>query len=78
MSHGYGRDRAHEDGHVNGRESYRESAHVNDRGCDHDHVHACVRVHANAPCCDRAGASCRLHGHAIHQDQICHGRAGLR
>ena len=52
-----------------------------DRGDEdgHERVHDGVNGHAHVhvPCCDRGGASCRHHGHAIPPDQICHGRADL-
>ena len=64
------RDRGHDHGD-DGR------GHVSDRvhGRGHDRVNA--HGHVNGVSCGRGGASCRLRGHAIRQDLICHGHEGL-
>lgn len=60
--HGHGDDgRGHESDHVHGR--------------GHDRVNA--HGHVNGVSCGRGGASCRLRGHAIRQDLICHAHGDL-
>ena len=56
-----------------GPSSVRVVCRVRDRG--HDRVNA--HGHVNGVSCGRGGASCRLRGHAIRQDLICHGNEGL-